>query len=58
VRGRRVRPTLLLDTLGLASIAVGVGMWLLPLGVVVGGLGALALSWRVDQAGPDERRLS
>jgi hypothetical protein len=59
VRGRRVRrPTLLLDSLGLASIAVGVGMWLVPLGVVVGGLAAIALSWRIDQAAADERRLS
>ncbi len=59
MRGHRLRPTLLLDALGLASIAVGVGMWLVPLGVVVGGFGALALSWRVDQAAPDDdRRLS
>lgn len=49
-RVRRVSPTLVLDALGLGAVAVGVGMWILPLGVIVGGIGALVMSRIVDPA--------
>lgn len=47
-RVRRDSVTLVLDALGLAAVAVGVGMWILPLGVVVGGAAALVMSRIVD----------
>lgn len=53
----RVRPTLCLDAAGLAAVSIGVGMWILPLGVIAAGLSAIIVSRLVDapDARPGER---
>jgi len=40
--------TNLLGIIGAAAIAVGVGMLLLPAGVIVAGMGIIALAWRLQ----------
>jgi hypothetical protein len=51
----RIKPSLALDSLGLAAVAIGVGMWILPLGVIVGGIALLVVSRIVDPAPPRDR---
>lgn len=48
----RASATLMLDVAGLAAVAVGIGMWILPLGVIAGGIGALVVSRIVDPTPP------
>lgn len=40
--------TNLLGIVGAAAVSVGVGMLLLPAGVIVAGIGVIALAWRLQ----------
>lgn len=53
---RWLKPTLLLDAAGLAAVAYGIGMWIAPLGIIAGGIGALVLSRIVDPTPPPRER--
>ncbi|HEX6968906.1 MAG TPA: hypothetical protein VF174_08890 [Micromonosporaceae bacterium] len=46
----------LLQVFGLSAISVGVGMWLLPLGVIVAGVSLLWLAWGVSDDDAPARR--
>ena len=40
--------TNMLGIIGIAAVAAGVGMLLLPAGVIVAGLGLVAMAWRLQ----------